>query len=90
MDGLEEVRAAVAGICKEVSELEIEEIYSELVDPDTPPELVEPKSPPRRAGSASRGASGRCGYDSRKRGDGRLFPPKAKSIACLLSKYAVP
>ena len=58
MDGLEEVRTAVAHICKEVSEMEIEEPYNEPIDPDTPPERVEPKSPPRRAGSAHEGLAG--------------------------------
>ncbi len=58
MDGLEEVRTAVAHICKEVSEMEIEEPYSEPIGPDTPPELVGPKSPPRRAGSAHEGLAG--------------------------------
>ena len=90
MDGLEEVRATVAGIRKGVSELEIKEPYSEPADPDTPPELIESKRPPETC----RKCLMRCEWALRqrlkKRGVDHIFPPKAKSIVGMLSKYAVP
>ncbi len=90
MDGLEEVRATVAGICKEVSELEIEEPYSEPVDPDTPPELIESKSPTETCRKCLMRSEWALRQRLKKRGVDHIFPPKAKSIVGMLSKYAVP
>ena len=90
MDGLEEVRATVAGIRKDVSELEIEEPYSEPIDPDTPPELVESKIPPETCRKCLMRGEWALRQRLKKRGVDHIFPPKAKSIVGMLSKYAVP
>ena len=90
MDGLEEVRATVAGIRKVVSEVEIKEAYSEPVDPDTPPELVEPKRPPETCRKCLMRGEWALRQRLKKRGVDHIFPPKAKSIVGMLSKYAVP
>ena len=90
MDGLEEVRATVAGIRKEVSELEIEEPYSEPVDPDTPPELVESKRPPETCRKRLMRSEWWVRQRFKETGYDHIFPPRAKSIVGMLSKYAVP
>ena len=90
MDGLEDARASVARICKGVSEKEIEEPYSEPVDPDTPPELIESKSPPETCRKCLMRSEWALRRRLKKRGVDHIFPPKAKSIVGMLSKYAVP
>ena len=90
MDGLEEVRATVAGIRKMVAEVEIKEPYSGPVDPDTPPELVEPRSPPETCRKRLMRNEWWVRQRFKETGDDHIFPPKAKSIVGLLSKYAVP
>ena len=90
MDGLEEVRATVAGIRKMVSEVEMEEPYSEPVDPDMPPELVEPKRPPETCRKRLMRSEWWVRQRFKETGDDHIFPPKAKSIVGMLSKYAVP
>ena len=90
MDGLEEVRLLVARISKEVSEIEIEEPHSEQIDPDTPPELVEPKKPPETCRKRLMRSEWWARQRFKETGDDHIFPPKAKSIVGMLSKYAVP
>ena len=90
MDGLEEVRASVAGIRKEVTEMEIEEPYSEPADPDMPPELVESKRPPETCRKRLMRSEWSLRKDLKEMGDDHIFPPKTESIVGMLSKYAVP
>ena len=90
MDGLEEARASVARICREVTEIETEEPYSEPADPDTPPELVEPKAPPETCRKCLMRSEWALRQRFKERGVDHIFPPKAKSIVGMLSKYAVP
>ncbi len=90
MDGLEEVRATVAGIRKMVAEVEIKEPDGEPVNPDTHPELVEPKRPPETCRKRLMRSEWSLRKDLKEMGDDHIFPPKAKSIVGLLSKYAVP
>ena len=90
MDGLEEARSSVARICKEVSEIEIEEPYSEPIDPDTPPELVEPKKPPETCRKRLMRSEWWARRRFKETGDNHIFPPKAENIVGMLSMYAVP
>ena len=90
MDGLEEARSSVAGMRKTVLEMEIEEPYSEPVDPDTPPELVEPKAPLETCRKSLMRSEWSLRQSFKKMGDDHIFPPEAKSIVGMLSKYAVP
>ena len=90
MDGLEEVRASVAGTRRMASEVEIKEPYSEPVDPDTPPELVEPKRPLETCRKRLMRNEWWVRQRFKETGDDYIFPPKAKSVVGILSKYAVP
>ena len=90
MDGLEEARSSVARMRKLVLEMEIEEPYSEPIDPDTPPELVEAKVPPETCRKSLMRSEWSLRQSFKKMGDDHIFPPKAKSIVGMLSKYAVP
>ena len=89
MDGLEEARSSVEGMRKMVLEMEIEEPYSEPVDPDTPPELVEAKVPPETCRKSLMRSEWWARRRFKETGDDHIFPPKAKSIVGMLSKYAV-
>ena len=88
MEGLEEVRSTVAQVLDTVSK--ISEPGCEPDDPDTPPELVEPESPPQTCRNALVRSEWALRKRFKERGVDHVFPPKAKSIFGMLSKYAVP
>ena len=90
MDGLEEVGATVAGIRKLLSEMKVEEPFSEPADPDTPPELIEPKSPPETCRKCLMRSEWAVRQSFKESGDDYIFPPGVESIAGLLSDYVVP
>ena len=75
MEGIEEVRSSVAGICKLVSEMKVEVPHSEPADPDTPPELVEPKSPPETCRKCLTRREWALRRRFKKRGDDYISPP---------------
>ena len=90
MDGLDEARASVASTLEQVSNMEIKEPYSEPIDPDTPQELVKPKNPPETCRICLMRSEWALRLRFKERGVDHIFPPKAKSIVGMLSKYAVP